>query len=170
MIIKINRKGFTLIELLVVIAIIGILAAVVLTSLNSAQSKGGDAAVKSNLSNLRSEAEIVYDTNTCYSYTACTATTPVVIVTQSCATTSSYSQGVFKNKFYSLVSAAASAGGGYTACGATVGGSAYAVAIQLKSNKLRAWCIDSTGASEEVTLSADSQAAINAKVVSGACN
>lgn len=39
-----TRKGFTLIELLVVIAIIGILAAVVLVSLNASRQKGRNAA------------------------------------------------------------------------------------------------------------------------------
>src|SRR5436190_21568538 len=54
-------SGFTLIELLVVIAIIGILSSVVLASLNTARGKGANAAVKSNLSNLRAQGEIVYD-------------------------------------------------------------------------------------------------------------
>lgn len=61
MIKKILKRGFTLIELLVVIAIIGILASVVLASLNSARDKGTDAANKSNLNNIRAQAEIVYD-------------------------------------------------------------------------------------------------------------
>jgi prepilin-type N-terminal cleavage/methylation domain-containing protein len=56
-----HTRGFTLIELLVVIAIIGILASVVLASLNSARDKGEDAAARSNLNNIRAQAEIVYD-------------------------------------------------------------------------------------------------------------
>ncbi len=55
------KRGFTLIELLVVIAIIGILASVVLASLNSARDKGANAAAKSSLNNARAQAELFYD-------------------------------------------------------------------------------------------------------------
>lgn len=66
-----HTRGFTLIELLVVIAIIGILASVVLASLNSARDKGQSAAIKSSLNNMRAQAELVYDANSRSYATVC---------------------------------------------------------------------------------------------------
>jgi len=56
-----QNRGFTLIELLVVIAIIGILASVVLASLNTARDKGTNAGIVSNINSTRAQAAIYYE-------------------------------------------------------------------------------------------------------------
>ena len=58
-----KTQGFTLIELLVVIAIIGILSSIVIASLNSARTKGAVSAAKGQMSQMRAQAEIYYESN-----------------------------------------------------------------------------------------------------------
>ncbi len=60
------QRGFTLIELLVVIAIIGLLASIVLASLNSARIKGRDARRLSDLKEIQTALELYYSDHNKY--------------------------------------------------------------------------------------------------------
>ncbi|MFA5745112.1 MAG: type II secretion system protein [Candidatus Paceibacterota bacterium] len=117
-----KQRGFTLIELLVVIAIIGVLSAVVLASLNTARSKGNDAAIKANLATIQVQAEMYYDTHTNSYLGVCGD--PVVAA---------------------AINSARAANGGVSSCQSPAPGVAYAVSAGLSSNTSRYWCIDSTG-------------------------
>ena len=69
-----KSKGFTLIELLVVIAIIGILATIVLVSLNSARAKARDTRRIGDIRQVALALELYYDDHSVYpAVTGCTA-------------------------------------------------------------------------------------------------
>lgn len=126
---KINKsKGFTLIELLVVIAIIGILAGIMLVNVNSVRVKAKDTAIKADLSQMGSTAEIIYNNDGDYG-DVCTA--------------SSDADKIFDSAVANMKS------GGTSECADADG--AWKACVQLSNTTATWYCIDSTGTKKETT-------------------
>jgi prepilin-type N-terminal cleavage/methylation domain-containing protein len=118
-----KNTGFTLIELLVVIAIIGILSSVVLASLSTARSKGSDAAIKSQMNSLRSQAVLYYDSNN-----------------------SSYSGLFSDSQVQKLIAGVVSQGVIVaTSTASTTNPSFFVASAALKSTTTQFFCVDSAG-------------------------
>ena len=147
------KKGFTLIELLVVVAIIGILASVVLASLNSARAKGADAAIKANLDNMRAQAALYYDSNS-NKYSVAAVACNVTSGGTATGCTDMFQTSANLGSLQAMTAAAAASGS--TAYGnTTAAGDAWAAWVALKSTTTSAWCVDSLGTSKvETTLPA----------------
>ncbi len=140
------KKGFTLLELLVVVAIIAIIVSVTLVSLNDSRNKGADAAVKSNLSTIRGQSELFYSNNdnkflppggSTFDIASCPGYDPS-------GTNMFSSDKTISNAITEAVRRGANGSSCYNSA------LYWAIAVGLKSNPNRSWCIDSGGDSKEV--------------------
>jgi prepilin-type N-terminal cleavage/methylation domain-containing protein len=136
-----KQRGFTLIELLVVIAIIGVLSAVVLASLNTARSKGSDAAIMADLDGVRTQAQLYYGEHA-DSYGVAGTAEP------SCAAADNVGN-LFEDAIVSRQVTAADTANGLlsAACNVAADGTAYAAAAEFVTTPGTYYCIDSTGTS-----------------------
>ena len=135
---KMYSRGFTLIELLVVIAIIGILASVVLASLNNARDKGQDATIQSNVNSARAEAELAGNqTDGTVDYT-----------------------GICTDELATLVTAVENADGNQaTDADCQSDADEWVFGGNLVSSTTIAWCSDSTGFAGQIAAVDNSNAA-----------
>lgn len=140
------QRGFTLIELLVVIAIIGILAAVVLTSLGGAQEGAQNSNVQQTLSSTAGAAQLYYNRND-FSYDGlCAELTSTGEVLADLADSIGYITGTADN---------AAAADEEVACYDDV--NVWAVSAPFVVDGVTGgdttggyWCIDSTGTRDEI--------------------
>jgi len=154
--IKKKNRGFTLIELLVVIAIIGILASVVLASLNSARTKANEAAIIAQVEEVQKQAAL-YD----LSHGAFGTVNRGDDDDAACSGGSTMNDTMFganalDSSVITLTQAAAEIAPSRSFCVVRIATRSYAYAAHLEgiaSNASgRAWCVDSSGNSKEITL------------------
>ncbi|MDQ5950149.1 MAG: hypothetical protein QG585_89 [Patescibacteria group bacterium] len=141
------KKGFTLLELLVVIAIIGVLSAVVLSALNSSRSKGADAAIKNQLASTRAVAGLFASNSTAASFDGV------------CALSGANTIGAMVNAAERAYGITPSTYADGTMSTWNTGqchdsSNAWVAVVPLKASTSItpiSWCVDSTGASKQVS-------------------
>ncbi len=128
-----SSRGFSLIELLAVVAIIGVIAAIVSTSLSTSRSKGANAGLRTSLAQMRTQANLYFNDNGNYG-----------TVAGGCGTANT----VFSDqKFVSIRQAAENSSGYLATCVNNLTGlGSWAVLIQSKPESGNDYlCTDYTG-------------------------
>jgi type II secretory pathway pseudopilin PulG len=138
----------------VVIAIIGILSGIVIASLNTARGKGKDAAVKGQLKQLQTQAELYYDTAgshpTAGAGTYSTAGTAASSTGVACLAGTGIANSMFSNPSIATQIAIISANdapNSTTACSTNSTGQNWAVSITGLNSSTGGYCIDNQGTS-----------------------
>lgn len=152
-----SSLGFTILELLVVIAIISILSAVILVALSASRGKGRDAAIKAQLYETRSQAQLYFENMGKYCVEG--ASPPECLFGELNGSPANCNQDstVFDNDFspnpYTIgafISAANdnAPGGSIAQCFMDANGTKWVATIQLNNIAGGRWCIDSSGNSK----------------------
>lgn len=147
-------QAFTLIELLVVVAIIGILAGTVIVQLGPVRAKGQDAAIKQQMAQLRSSAELYRDDHNGYGMT--------VGGSGSCLDTKFANTLFSDSAIVKAITKTQSDSGNNMVCYVsakltdTLGAQSWAAFAKLRSQE-GYWCVDSSGSSQRVKQNQASQ-------------
>lgn len=148
------KLAFTLVELLVVVSIISLLTSIVLAALTAARNKGSDAAIKSNLLTIRTQAGLYYTNNNSYG---------VINGANPSNANCTQAGSLFVDPTIALaITSAQNASGDDVICYAGRGGavsgnaSSFVLWVRLKTTPANYWCIDSTNNSSKLISSAPS--------------
>jgi hypothetical protein len=110
--------------------------------LNTARSKGGDAAIQSDLASIQTEAEIYYGGTGANSYGNAAVNTCAAVGT---ATTLAGGFSTDTSIEKAVAGADTANGSGAVTCDVNAAGTQYAVEATLVTNNATSWCVDSTG-------------------------